>query len=214
MHPIGMEREVALLKLRTCLEKGMYDDEIQQETCYAPDVIKELREELGARESASIRQRPTEEIYALYIYEQRRCISDLNEVVDDFKSNLGKDLDEKGDRQKNRNINGYVGAIKTRSEILDKILKTGQDLGIIKRDSSNKGLFAGQAIINMTNIELKQYVLGEVQALHQMMADFGDQDITAIDVGPLHKQIGPPKDPVKAHARTAVHGGRRVVKEV
>lgn len=214
MHPIGMEREVALLKLRDCLAKGMYDDEIQEEICYAPDVIKELREELSARESSAIRQRPTEEIYALYIYEQRRCIADLNEVVDDFKTYFGEKLDEKGDRQKNRNINGYVGAVKTRSEILDKILKTGQDLGIIERDSASKGLFAGQAIINMTNIELKQYVIGEMQALHRMMADFGDQDITAIEVGPIHKQIGPPKDPVKAHARTAVHGGRRVVKEV
>lgn len=206
----GEQREEALAKLRTCLEKGMYDDEIRQELCYAPEIIKELRDELNDRESTAVRQRSTEETYAQFVFEQRRCISDLDKIIADFAPD-GLD-DDKVKYVKNRNINGYVTAVRTKSDIIDKILKTGQDLGLIERTAAAKGLIAGQAIFNMTNIELKQYVVGEMKALYEWMEQFGDKDITALDPGPLHIQVSQPKQPVKAHTRNLVYGGRRVVR--
>lgn len=199
----GEERDQALEKLRTCLEEGKYDDEIQQELCYSPEVIKELRVELIEQESTAIQARSTEETYALFVFEQRKCIADLDKIISDF---------EDSKQQQHRNINGYVGAIRTKSEIIDKILEKGQTLGLIPLKTASQGMVAGQPIYNLTDIELKQFIIVEMKAGYEMLKEFGDQDIKELDPGPLHQQLGPPKEPIKAHTRNAVFAGRRVVR--
>jgi len=191
------EERNAFARLRGYLQEGKDDEGLCEAFGRPYEEIQILKSCFFESEKELLRKRSTEETYAVYIIEQRRCMNDLERVIEDY------------DKQKN--VQAYVGAIKAKSEILDKIIKTGQDFGLIERAEEGRGFVAGQALIQMTHVEQKQYIIGELKALNDYMLRYGDQNILALDPGPLHLPLPAEQEKTKAHSRTSVYGGRRVV---
>lgn len=200
MGVLGMsdfEERNAFARLRGYLQEGKDDEGLCEAFSRPYEEIQILKHSFFEGEKELLRKRTTEETYAVYIIEQRRCMNDLERVIEDYT--------------KQKNVQGYVGAIKAKSEILDKIIKTGQDFGLIERADEGRGLVAGQALIQMNHVEVKQYILGEIKAMNDLLLRYGDQDIKALEPGPLHLPLPTEQEKTKAHSRISVYGGRRVV---
>lgn len=194
----GVEKRAAFAKLRGCLEEGLEDDDLTLRLGYDWGQIQELKQAFFEHEAEGIRKRSTEQAYAEYVIEQRRCMKDLDKVIDDYKDG--------------KNLQAFVGAVRAKSGIIDQMVKTGQEFGLIERKTPGQISVAGQAIFQMTKVELKQLIIAEQSSLQSVLERYGDQAIGDLDPGPLHLPLSTPKTPVKAHARTTVHKGRRVVK--
>lgn len=192
----GDSLRTALGKLRTCLVENKKDSEICEELGLRWEELLELKRKFYDAEAEILRGRSTEHTYVRYVLEQRRCMTDLDVAI--TKDNKGN--------------SSYVSAVRAKSEILDKILKTGVELGLIQRLADGGGYAAGEAIKSMNNKEFRGYIIQEIQVLNQVMVKFGDTSIMDVEVGPLYETKKQPKTPVKGHSRSKTFGGRRVVK--
>jgi hypothetical protein len=176
----------------------MEDSDIADEMGLAWEEIYELKRKFFDHEAELLRSRSTEHTYVKYAIEMRQCITDLKAVEKDSAD------------QKNQSAR--VNAIKAQADVHKELMRTGLDLGLIKRISTG-GLEAGQAIKEMSNVEFRKHIMTEVTEFHEMRMRFGDQGLLDLEPGPLHRSPVIKKVPVKGHVRTRVHGGRRVVKE-
>ena len=192
------ELREAFAKLRGCLIEGLDDNQIAERLKLSWAEVQELKHRFDDNEAEALRTRSTEHTYVRYVIEQRRCLADLDKVIADY--------------QQQKNVAAYVGAIRAKSDILERVLKTGQDLGLIERFTKGEGYVAGEAIKNMNNIQFQQFILNVIGDLDQLRLRYGDQPLGALEPGPLHRPLVA-RTPVKGHSRSAVYGGRRVVKE-
>lgn len=205
----GDALRVAFAKLRSYLAEGLEHHEVCEKMQLSWIEVEELRRKLLDQEAALVRRRPTEHTYVEYCLEMRRCMNDLDKVIDGFEI-------KEGAKEPLKNSAGYVGAVRAKADILDRMIKVGQDFGLIERVAEGKGLAAGEAIKNMANTELRAFILQEVNVFNTLLVQFGDKRIEEMDPGPLHQALSAPKHPVpkvQGHARGKVHAGRRVVRK-
>jgi hypothetical protein len=212
----GPELRAALAKLRSYLAEGMADEECALKLGVSWDLYEQIRKQMIESEINKIRTKPTEVLYVEYMLEQQANIHDLTKMIGHFSTT--------------KQFNAMVGAVKARSEILDKIIDRGQGFGIIEKKPERREIVAGILVRNMTNEQLKKRITAELGDLGKLMRLHGDASMDDIEVGPIHRadpdaeedgeieehkalpapKIVPAK--VKAHSRTPVRGGRKVVK--
>lgn len=200
--PINLKQgeiRVVFAKLRGFIQESLDDAEMAERLGISWNDLLELKRRFYEHETEAIRNRSTEQTFVRYAIEQRQCVSDLQKVIDDYESQ--------------KNIPGYVGAVRAKSEILERTMKMGVDLGLVRRLSDSQGYSAGEAIKSMTNPELRQYIYAEINVFNQMRLQHGEQGILDVPIGPIHRSLVTEKTPVKPHERNKVHGGRRIVKE-
>lgn len=198
LHLTRNELRAAFTKLRICLVDGMEDSEISEKLGLAWEEVYELKRKFFDHEAELLRSRSTEHTYVKYVIEMRQCVTDLKKVEKDSEAQ--------------QNQSARVSAIKAQYDIHDRTMKTGLDLGLIKRVSTG-GLEAGQAIKEMNNVEFRRLIMTEAAEFYDVRGRFGEQGLTDLQPGPLHRTQAVKKVPVKKHSRTKVHGGRRVVKD-
>lgn len=197
----GKEMRAALAKLRGHIVEGLDHQDICDELGLDWGEVDELKRKLLDEEAEVVRHKSTEHTYVEYCMEMRRCMSDLDKVVADYT--------------KQKNVTGFVGAVRARAELLDRMIKTGQDFGLIERKAEGASFAAGEAIKNMANADLRKYIYSEINTFNTLIVKFGDQSILEMEPGPLYQTISTPKQPVrktKGHARSKVLAGRRVVR--
>lgn len=192
----GDELRTALSRLRVCLVEKKSDAEICDELGVSWEELLDLKRKFFEAEAEILRGRSTEITYVRYVLEQRQCMSDLDAVI----------------IEENKGNAGFVSAVRAKSDILDRILKTGVELGLIQRLADGAGYAAGEAIKSLNNKDFRVYITQEIQVLNQMMIRFGDTSIMDVEVGPLYEPKKQQKMPVKGHSRTKTYGGRRLVK--
>lgn len=186
----------ALSKLRVCLVEKKKDAEICDKLGLSWEELLDLKRKFFDGEAEILRGRSTEHTYVRYVLEQRQCMADLDAVI----------------AEKDKGNSSYVSAVRAKSDILDKVLKTGVELGLIQRLADGGGYAAGEAIKSMNNKDFRVYIVQEIQVLNQMMVRYGDTSIMDVEVGPIYQKKLQPKTPVKGHSRTKIFGGRRLVK--
>lgn len=195
----GKELRSAFAKLRAYITEGNSDEEIASEFGISFEEFEDLKQKYLDHEVDIALKKPSEHTYVEYVLEQQRCISDLDNLIKSFgvvEDEIDDDLDESYSRRKQhkaRNIAGYVGAVKAKSDIIDKIVKTGQEFGLIEQKEKAKAN-PGEVIFNMSKVEIIQYLTSEMKGFSETMMRYGDRDITALDVGPIHQPI--PKVPI------------------
>jgi hypothetical protein len=118
------------------------------------------------------RTKPREHVYVEYCMAQQRNILDLDVFI--------KELDAKNQ------YNAVVGAIRLRSDLIDRIVQRGMEFGIIRKEPERKELVAGLFISDMNSGELKKAILDQIQQMNDMISRFGDGDILSLDPGGLH----------------------------
>lgn len=120
------------------------------------------------------------EFEALY----NRCIGETEQDVNDKKplrlfaeyvikqSQLVRDLEALKTALSNanwKNGQAYVQAVRTQSEIMDKIIKTGQELAVIEKVAEQVHIVDGRDIRDLTDYELEQQVRTEMQAVQDIL---------------------------------------------
>lgn len=188
----------AFAKLRVCLIEKTDDNGIAEELGLSWEDVQELKRRFHDHESEIVRARSTEHTYIRYVIEQRQNLHDLDEIIKDY--------------EKQKNVAAIVSAIRAKSEILENILKTGQELGLVERLSKGEGFHAGEALKQLNNVQFRDLIVNVIADLDGLRLRFGDKSITEMTTGPLHRPLPAPKQAVKGHSRSKVHAGRRVVK--
>jgi hypothetical protein len=194
----GDELRAAFARLRICLIEENDEHEIANKLGLTWAEVDALKKKFYDHEASIVRGESTEHTYVRYLIDQRACIADLDKIISDY--------------EKQKNVSAIVSAVRVKSEILDRMIKLGQDFGLVERKAEGKSLAAGDAIRNMGASEIKQYIIKEIKVFNNMMLKFGDQDLMSMDPGPLYIPAQTEKKPVKGHARSKVSGGRRAVR--
>lgn len=206
------------------VQAGKQDRDIQAELELDKAAFAVVKQEALDTEVERLRGVTTEQIYVEYCLAQRGCIADLNTLLD----------------RENVQTTAYVGAVKARSEILDKMIKLGQDFGLISKEPDRKQIMAGLVVTQLSNEELRTAIADQLGALNSLVSGYGDQPFGELDPGKLYREpppklpsrtrVNPPtvveaelqdmvrsttKEKTDKHNRAKankVHKGRRVVK--
>jgi hypothetical protein len=222
------EVEEAIATIYGRLSEGKDDREVIEEMGISAEDYAALKAAMFEAKADQLRGTPIEHIYVTYMINQIHNVKDLTGMITDFKTT--------------KQYNAMVGAVRVRSEIYDKLVKTGQDMGLIRREPNRTEIIAGVVVADLTNQQLKKAIVGELADLNKLMKRYGDGKIVEMEPGDLHYgEALPPrseptsptvtasrpaysssevhipkgKDEAPRHtkARTAkVSGGRRVVK--
>jgi hypothetical protein len=151
-----------LTELKLHLMSGEDDGTIQQTMGLTPGRYNELKKELYRQEKAAIQAKSTEDVYLEYVWNQTKCLQDLETLIPHIPE---------------QQPNAVVGAIKARSEIHDKMLKVGQDMGIINKEPERKLVIHGHVVAQLDNNDLRRAIVQETNALALAIAKYGDRDI-------------------------------------
>lgn len=187
----------AQARLVALLTEGKADEEVQAELGFSPEKYWRCKRAAFEAEAERIRATPTEHTYVQYCLDQAACIKDLTDLIDDAK--------------KTKNANACVGAIRARSDIFDKVIKTGQEFGILEKKPEEKRIVAGVMVAQLTNDQLRQAITTEISRLNQLVVTYGELPMADLDPGALYYDA--PETPSKTNKAIAnkVHGGRRRV---
>lgn len=189
------------------VEAGRTDAWIMDRFGLMPDEYFDMKHRAFRGQVEVFRRRSTEEIYAEYVFQQAACVRDLTDaaVAADTK----------------RDIKALISAIKARSDIYDKIIKTGQDFGIIEKKAERREIALGVVLANLSDEDLRARISGELTGITDLMTKFGDKNLLDLKPGKLHRKLpalpaGKAIDGKKSKTNRAranrVHRGRRVVK--
>lgn len=162
---------LAELKLR--LMEGDSDELIAELLGVSTARYNELKKELYRQENAEISGKSTEDVFLEYKMAQQKCLRDLDDAMKAIPENQP---------------NALVGAIKAKSEIIDKILKTGQDIGIITKEPERKLVLHGHVVAQLDNKELRKLIAQETNQLADALSKYGDTDM---DGNPISEKTGP-----------------------
>ena len=195
------ELREAIAELLAYLASGYDDSEARAELGLDAEQYAALKREMYSQQAEFYRTRSTEDMYTDYVNEQRACIHELDKIVARF-------ADEK-------HSSAIVGAIRARSDIVDKIVKLGQDVGLIDKEPEKKVVLGGIAVASLSDAQLRKTIVAEIKELDRLVSMFGDgMSILDMDPGELHRALPEPEPKRKASGGSSskVSGGRRVVK--
>lgn len=158
--------------------EGKLDNEIMAEMGLDPDDYKRLKAAMFDAKADEVRAKPTEHVYVQYMIDQTQNIKDLTAMITEFKST--------------KQYNAMVGAIRARSEILDKLIEKGQEFGLIHKEPNRNEIVAGVLVADLTNKQLKAAITTELKLLSDMTRRYGDINIMDLAPGQIHRGPGLP----------------------
>jgi hypothetical protein len=168
------ELRALLYEMKLRLAEGTTDEEVM--TLLGISTVgryNELKRELYRQESADLVNKTTEDIFLEYKWAQEKCMRDLDDAMKGIPENQP---------------NALVGAIKAKSDIIDKILKTGQDIGVINKEPEKKQIIHGHIIAQLSNQELRKLIAQETNSLADALSKYGDVDM---DGNPILEESEP-----------------------
>lgn len=192
-------------KLWALLVEGMSEEEARDSLCRTEAKFTEgrypaVKECMFALQAELLQSQSTERVYAEYVLRQLQNVYELTDAVEKAKG--------KG------NTPVIVGAVRARGEIWDRLIKVGQEFGVLERKPEEKRIIAGVMVANLSDVQLRQAITSELSGLDKLVRQFGDRGITELEPGALHYAL-PEAQKSRTHKAKAnkVHKGRRVVKE-
>lgn len=103
-----------------------------------------------------------------------------------------------------KQFSALVGAVKARSEILDKVIKTGQELGLIKRAAREIRLHGEVDIRKKSVKELRVILAKEVRGLRRMLGSAAEEVPENTPAAAVFRRLIPAavSEPIEAEAET------------
>lgn len=195
----GAALTAAILTLKGHIAAGTDDVETAIEMGLSAEELASLKREMLRQMEAEIRQRDNPEWFALYKLDQDRNIADLTRMIGEFHTS--------------KQYNAMVGAIRTRAQIQDNVIKMGFDLGVIEKEPERKEIVGIGVVAEMSLAELKKALATEVTGFTEMVERHRPISIIDMEPGSLHRSAPktkalPPPAPVPA-AASKRHGGRK-----
>jgi len=107
-------------KIRKLIGQGFSDFEIQEKTGHQPHVIKHYQKRILEKDKAIFRDLTPETVMSSYARQRKQDIADLNRLINASKKKGKLTIED-------------VQAIKLKNRIENKVIKTGNELGLISR---------------------------------------------------------------------------------
>jgi len=136
------------------------------------ETFNEAKRHLLETKSQAIKAMPNEHVYMEYVIEQRRNIKSLNDLI--------TNLDDK------KQYNALVGAIRLRSEILDRIVAKGQEFGVMFKRAERKEVVGGLLVADMSSDDLRKAIGAQVKMLGEFVGKWGEKSFLDTPDAPIH----------------------------
>lgn len=204
-----VERMAKVVKLFRLVSEGKSEVEIRKEMGLEEAEYNRFRKECFEKEAERIKEKGIGEVYVEYMLHQKKCLEDLEAMSKQF-SNA-------------KHYSALVTSVKTRSDIYDKIIKVGQEFGLLEKRPERREIVAGVLVAKMNSNQLRSTILGELQGMEKLMNTFGGLGLEEIEPGELYPALPPATEiidmttkPLPGHKSRAhvLSSGRRVVKKV
>lgn len=153
----------AIISIYTRMGKGWSDKKIMKKMGLDAEDFAAIKSAMFDAKAEEIRSMPEEHMYVRYIIEQNINIKDLTEII-------------KGFDPEKKSHNAIVGAIRARSEILDKIIAKGQEFGLIKKTPTRKEIIAGVVVGELSDNQLKTGITDALKYLGGLVKTYGSKD--------------------------------------
>lgn len=155
--------------------EGYDDDDIMDQLSLSDEqyavVKKFVFSSLGDEEET----KGPKERFAQYMIETQRDISDINALI--------------GNLNDKRQYSTVLAAIRLRGELRDKIIDTGQTLGVIAKEPERRVIVGGIAVASLEDKELRRGVVTAIAGLSGLLQRYGGDggvNLRQVTPGPLH----------------------------
>lgn len=171
-------------------EAGGQDDEtIRASLKLTHGKFRQLKREAYSRESAHMRGQSTEDVFLQFRMRQERLAGLVMDMLPGFKK-LGQAAPQ-------------VSAIKVISDIHDRVIKTGQEMGIIERAPDRVQAHSDNMFANMSAAVLRKWITtlaGEFVALD---AKYGSKNIVNVEFEKTYYDPPPALPAADKHNRSS-----------
>jgi len=162
----GRKRRKLVEKVRRLIGKNYTDGEVCDQLDIRPDSLTAIKSEILNFDQVSFEHMESGAVLSDYVMKARQNITDLNHLIK--ATNIR--------RAPGSEKAAYVAAIKLRSEIQDKVVRLGQDLGFIDRkaqETKNTTTLEGGinlSIGKMSDEEIKAEIKAEVAQMNKIVS--------------------------------------------
>lgn len=156
MPSVAATERRQLNRLRELLTLGYDEDRCAAELGVRIDKFRELQRKLVEQEITAALGKPAAQTYIEFVLAQQSCLKDLAVLF------------EKGVKIQNQGV--LVQAVRLKSEIYEKIVSKGQELGVIDKDRHVPG-----EGLPLSDEELREKAVQEVEATKELMDDLKRQ---------------------------------------
>jgi hypothetical protein len=157
----------SISKLFNALTSGYSDDDAAELFGLDLDEINKLKSRMIDFKVDEIRSKPIEHVYLEYVISQMENIHDLTNLIKIYRDDP-------------KSSNAAVGAIRTRSEIVDKIFNKGQDCGLIEKAPNKTESLFGVLIADLTDKKLNEIMHQKINELNTLRSGNEVIDITEL----------------------------------
>lgn len=161
----AIERRTLLEEVRTRIAQFHSEEKIKLDLNLVGRQFYELRYELFTTEAKKQQAKTIEDIYLEYSWRQQQCVEELDKLITDMRYS------------KVPTPGAAVQAIKAKSDIMDKIIKTGQDMGILDKTPERKLVLHGMAVADVDTGSLRKMIATELSGLGELVSKYGNTDL-------------------------------------
>lgn len=148
-------RKRDVIQLRACIALGWTRDQILEETNWTLQRLMYTERHLAEEDRRIWEKADPIAIFAEYREHQILCAKELEDLATYFKDS--------------RQFSSLVGAVKAKSDILDKIIKVGQELGVVKRAAKEISIRGQVDVRTLSVAELRVHLEKEVSGLQKLL---------------------------------------------
>ena len=161
-HKLAKAEKLELAgEIHRMMLEGTSEAEIMDELEISTEVFNIARKFLLAGIGDRQMSMSREERYAEYLIAQQTNVRDLGELIENLNNKS--------------QFNALVGALRLRSDIAERVITTGQLLGVVEKDPDRKEVvIAGVALSDMEDKDLKKGVVKAFAGLKNLMSKYGD----------------------------------------
>lgn len=158
-------------RLAGYLSSGFSDEAARAEMGLTPDAYGAVKRSLYGRERSALESSTNYDHYLNHFFFQRGIINELQLIAQ-------TSADAKQE-------SSAISALKAMSEIGDKLLRTGQDLGVIDRKANETKT---ALLVGIGNIDdLKVHLSKEVKSIERLIATVGGASMEDVVVPKIHR---------------------------
>jgi hypothetical protein len=148
-------RKRDIIQLRACVALGWTRDQILEETNWNLQRLMCTERYLAEEDRRIWEKADPIAIFAEYREHQILCAKELEDLAMYFKDS--------------RQFSSLVGAVKAKSDVLDKIIKVGQELGVVKRAAKEISIRGQVDVRTLSVAELRVHLEKEVSGLQKLL---------------------------------------------
>lgn len=161
---------------------GESDDSIMAVLGMDAETFYEAKKFMLESKAAEHRTKPREHVYVEYVLDQKGNIR----LVDNMLTKL--DAPTAGGKM---HYNAFVGAVRLRSDIMDRIMDRGFDLGILRKSSGGQAeVVGGFKVAGLTDDDLRKEIAALTKSTSDLVEMHSEGDLLSVDAGPTHHGPG------------------------